>query len=87
MNIFMDSKLGDDERRALLYQGAIFFHSPCEHGLKLCQLARERVEQVYTWDHLGDRLKGIYNEVVAVDPGSDVANAAETSRDGLRADA
>ena len=47
MNIFMDSKLGDDERRAQLYRGAIFFHSPCEHALKLCQLAREMVEQAF----------------------------------------
>jgi len=47
MNVYFDSKLSDDERRKELYQGAVFFHSPCEHALKLCQLAREMVERAF----------------------------------------
>ena len=45
MNIFIDSKLNDDDRRKQLYQGAIFLHAPCGNAVKLCQLARELVEE------------------------------------------
>jgi glycosyltransferase involved in cell wall biosynthesis len=58
-----------------------------ELRLRMGKRARERVEQVYTWEHLGDRLRVIYDEVVAEDPGSDVAHAAETSGVGQRAGA
>ena len=44
MNIFIDSKIGDHERRRQIYQGAIFLHAPCANAEKLCQLARELVE-------------------------------------------
>ncbi len=47
MNIFIDSKSSDDERRKHLYQGAIFFHAPSESSVKLCQLARELVEEAF----------------------------------------
>jgi len=47
MNVFIDSKMSDRDRRMQLYQGAIFFHAPCEHALKLCQLARDMVEQAF----------------------------------------
>ncbi len=47
MNIFIDSKISDDERRKHLYEGAIFFHGPSESAVKLCELARELVEEAF----------------------------------------
>ena len=47
MNIFIDSKISDDHRRKLLYDGAIFFHAPSESAVKLCQLAQELVEEAF----------------------------------------
>jgi hypothetical protein len=47
MNIFMDSKLGDDRRRNEIYNGSIFFHTPSPSAEKLCQLARNLVEEVF----------------------------------------
>jgi hypothetical protein len=47
VNIFIDSRISDDNRRKLLYQGAIFFQAPCESALKLCQLAQELVEDAF----------------------------------------
>jgi hypothetical protein len=47
VNIFIDSKISDDERRKQLYQGAIFFHAPCASAIKLCELARELVESAF----------------------------------------
>lgn len=44
MNIFIDSKVSDDDRRRQIYQGAICFQAPCTNAVKLCQLARELVE-------------------------------------------
>jgi len=47
MNIFVDAKMNDDERRKQLYDGAIFFHSPLPSALKLCELARELTEAAF----------------------------------------
>jgi len=48
MNIFFDSrKLSDDARRQELYQGSILVHSPCPSALKLCQLARDLIEEAF----------------------------------------
>lgn len=47
MNIFIDSDMNDEERRAELYRGAIFVYSPCSSALKLCQLAREMTEEAF----------------------------------------
>jgi hypothetical protein len=47
VNIFSGSTIGDNDRRKHLYQGAIFLHAPSESGLKLCQLARELVEEAF----------------------------------------
>jgi hypothetical protein len=47
MNIFVDSRLSDDQRRAELYSGSIFVHSPSPGALKLCALARELVEEAF----------------------------------------
>jgi hypothetical protein len=47
VNIIIDSKTSDDQRRKQLYQGAIFFHVQGENAWKLCQLARELVEEAF----------------------------------------
>ena len=47
MNIFIDSRLSDADRRKHLYQGAVFFHAPCPSAVKLCQLARDLVEEAF----------------------------------------
>ena len=47
MNIYADSKMSDDQRRAELYRGAIFVHSPSPSALDLCRLARELVEEAF----------------------------------------
>jgi hypothetical protein len=47
MNIYVDSKVSDDRRRAQLYGGAIFVHSPSPGAVALCRLARELVEEAF----------------------------------------
>lgn len=47
MNIFIDSRLTDEERRRELYRGSVFFHAPCTSAGKLCDLARELVEEAF----------------------------------------
>lgn len=54
MNIYCDSNLSDRERRAELYRGSIFVHSPLPSGLKLCSFAREMIERAF---HPFDPLK------------------------------
>ena len=41
-------------------------YGDCELRGKMGQAARTRAEQVYSWDHLGDRLRKIYEEVLGV---------------------
>lgn len=48
MNIFIDSKMSDDDRRRELYQGAIFAHSPSANAVKLCALARALAEEAFS---------------------------------------
>lgn len=48
MNVFIDSRISDDVRRKQLFQGAVFFHAPCANAVKLCQLARELVEEGFS---------------------------------------
>jgi len=48
VNIFIDSKVSDDDRRKELYKGAVFFHAPSANTLKLCQLARELAEEAFS---------------------------------------
>lgn len=48
MNIFIDSKAGDHERRTELYRGSIYFHATCPRAMKLCQLARTLVEEAFS---------------------------------------
>lgn len=45
MNIYVDAKMSDDQRRAELYGGAIFVQSPSKNALKLCHLAQELIEE------------------------------------------
>lgn len=47
MNIFIDSRMTDEERRRELYRGSVFFHAPCTSAGKLCDLARELVEEAF----------------------------------------
>ena len=48
MNIYVDSKMSDDDRRKELYQGALFVHSPCPSALKLCRLAQDLIEEAFS---------------------------------------
>ena len=48
MNIYVDSNMSDDERRKELYQGSIFTLSPGRGALKLCQLAKELIEEAFS---------------------------------------
>ena len=45
MNIYVDAKLSDEQRRVELYGGAIFIHSPSESAMELCHLAQELIEE------------------------------------------
>ncbi len=45
MNIYVDAKMNDAQRRSELYGGAVFVHSPSESALKLCRLAQEMIEE------------------------------------------
>ena len=47
MNIYVDSRMGDDARRRELYQGSIFTYAPNPNALKLCELARELIEEAF----------------------------------------
>ena len=47
MNILFDTKTTDDARRKELYKGSIFVQSPSVCALKLCQLAKEMIEETF----------------------------------------
>lgn len=47
MNIFVDSKMSDDERRKELYRGSIVVQSPSKSTLDLCRLAQEMIEEAF----------------------------------------
>jgi hypothetical protein len=47
VNIFIESKMGDDDRRKELYRGSVFVHTPSVNALKLCELAQEMVEDAF----------------------------------------
>src|SRR5215831_2877740 len=47
MNIYVDSMLTDEARRAELYRGSIFVLPPSSSALKLCQLAREMIKDAF----------------------------------------
>ena len=47
MNIFVVAKTTDDAPRKDLYKGSLFVHSPSPYALKLCQLAKDMIEEVF----------------------------------------
>jgi len=47
VNIYVDSKMSDGDRRKELYQGSIFTRAPGQGALKLCQLAKELIEEAF----------------------------------------
>jgi hypothetical protein len=47
MNIYINSRMGDDDRRRHLYQGALFAHAPSPSSLKLCQLAQALIQEAF----------------------------------------
>jgi hypothetical protein len=47
MNIYVDSKMSDDDRRRELYQGSLFTYSPCLGALNLCGLAQELIKEAF----------------------------------------
>jgi len=47
MNIYVDSKMKDDDRRKELYRGSIFTISPFPSALKLCRLARDLIQEAF----------------------------------------
>ena len=47
MNIYVDSKMTDDARREELYQGSIFVYAASPSSIKLCQFARELIEEAF----------------------------------------
>lgn len=51
MNIFTDSALNDDRRRAEIYSGSVFVHSASEHSLRLCKLAQQMIEEAFHPHH------------------------------------
>lgn len=47
MNIYIDSRMPDQERRTELYRGSVFLHSPCQSALSLCALAKELIAEAF----------------------------------------
>src|SRR5215469_6675489 len=47
MNIHVDSKLDDNNRRNKIYEGSIFLYSPCPSALNLCNLAKELIAEAF----------------------------------------
>lgn len=47
MNVHIDSKMDDGNRRRSIYDGSIFVHSPAPSALKLCRLAQELIEEAF----------------------------------------
>lgn len=47
MNLFVDSRMDDDKRRKELYRGSIFIFSSTPSSVKLCEFARELIEEAF----------------------------------------
>jgi len=45
--VYFDSRVGDAERRRLLFEGSLFVYSPRPSTLELCQLARDLLEEAF----------------------------------------
>lgn len=48
MNIYLDPKMTDDERRKELYRGSILVYSPTPSALSLCRLAQRMIEEAFS---------------------------------------
>ena len=53
-----------DEAIELMAQALERLYQDRDLRSKMGQAGRTRAEQVYTWDHLGERLRKIYEEVL-----------------------
>ncbi len=49
--VFVDTTMGDDERRRQLYDGDLFLQSPCKASEELCALARDMLEEAFAPHH------------------------------------
>jgi hypothetical protein len=47
MNLYVDSKMSDDERRSKIYGGSIFLHPTSPSSLGLCQLAQDMIQEAF----------------------------------------
>src|SRR5579863_1327088 len=47
MNIYVDARLSDDQRRKEIYNGSVFVHSAGPSSLELCRLAKEMIEEAF----------------------------------------
>jgi hypothetical protein len=47
MNIFVDSRLDEQDRRRELYSGSVFVYSPSKYAQELCRLAQEMIEEAF----------------------------------------
>ncbi len=50
-SVFFDAKVSDEQRRAGLYQGQLYAHSPTPSALALCQIARDMLESAFAPYH------------------------------------
>jgi hypothetical protein len=47
MNLFFDSAMDETKRREELYRGSVLVYSPSPSALKLCEFARELIENAF----------------------------------------
>jgi hypothetical protein len=47
MNLFFDSRMNDDKRRQELYRGSVLVYSPSPSALRLCEFARQLIEEAF----------------------------------------
>lgn len=47
MNLFLDSRMDDEKRRQELYRGSVLVYSQTPGSLKLCQFARDLIEEAF----------------------------------------
>lgn len=44
-SVFIDAELPDEERRKMLFEGAVFVYSPCDAGIALCEFADSLIKE------------------------------------------
>jgi len=47
MNLFLDSKMNDAQRRAEVYRGSVFVYSPSRSAMRFCEFAKELIEAAF----------------------------------------